>query len=512
MDKNDDIQIIKAMYKGEYNRDATSKIRGYMFQDLIAIDKLLDKETICVLCEYIEDILVITQDNVQIIQAKYYSKSDIKKNEVIRELYYQFLRLKLKKYTKKIIPTLAMHTEKKLIECKVSDMKKKEYIGVDKNETPLPEKDIDIWLSDNVYKKKKNEAQNNLFKRFAWNQSMQEFLDNYKEDNYKKIGTYRRKIEEKLQDLVSGENTEEILDDKSRGPVLLGLAVQYIHRKYDSEIVKENEDETFQVRMCQREKFVDYLIKGIAIDNDETISAYMQAVVLEHCASIIENNKDMTKEQQDMLGYIAKKTAEWFAELGKNVSGQYCLVNTLSFNFKISDDEFAKKGVSERRTIIVQLYNNIEVFLRYLWRILMSLNNVLLGKELSEDEKRKLDPKSYIDTTKKKCLCFKLQKEMAKSIVILPELPNSSAGEKLANIFERMCQIEPEKWYMSSKYRGRYRYDLQVSEIKKGNSVTSMGEKHFRIECMECVNTDECWHEIEEYDTTLYMDKCKKEI
>ena len=41
--KND--QIIKEMYRGEENRDASSKIRGFLFQDLVAISKLLDDTT-----------------------------------------------------------------------------------------------------------------------------------------------------------------------------------------------------------------------------------------------------------------------------------------------------------------------------------------------------------------------------------------------------------------------------------------------------------------------------------
>lgn len=44
--KND--QIIKEMYRGEENRDASSKIRGFLFQDLVAISKLLDDTTECV--------------------------------------------------------------------------------------------------------------------------------------------------------------------------------------------------------------------------------------------------------------------------------------------------------------------------------------------------------------------------------------------------------------------------------------------------------------------------------
>ena len=44
-------QIIKEMYHGEENRDASSKIRGFLFQDLVAISKLLDEKTVYVIPE-----------------------------------------------------------------------------------------------------------------------------------------------------------------------------------------------------------------------------------------------------------------------------------------------------------------------------------------------------------------------------------------------------------------------------------------------------------------------------
>ena len=63
--------IIQEMYKGETRRDASSKIRGFLFQDLVAISKLLEKETIYIIPEYIEDIFVYTEKRIYILQVKY---------------------------------------------------------------------------------------------------------------------------------------------------------------------------------------------------------------------------------------------------------------------------------------------------------------------------------------------------------------------------------------------------------------------------------------------------------
>ena len=92
---SDDNQIIKEMYRGEEKRDAGSKIRGFLFQDLVAISKLLGEDTIYVIPEYVEDVLVYTKEQTYIIQAKYYPQGNIqsKHRDIIRDLYYQYLML-----------------------------------------------------------------------------------------------------------------------------------------------------------------------------------------------------------------------------------------------------------------------------------------------------------------------------------------------------------------------------------------------------------------------------------
>ena len=72
---SDEIQKLDEMYEGDSNRDASDKIRGFLFQDLVAIDFLLDDSTEYVCLEYLEDVDVFCKDGtVKIIQAKYYNK------------------------------------------------------------------------------------------------------------------------------------------------------------------------------------------------------------------------------------------------------------------------------------------------------------------------------------------------------------------------------------------------------------------------------------------------------
>lgn len=137
MDKNKKYQIIRKGYRGEAKRDARSKIRGFLFQDLIAIRWLVNPSTESVCSEYIEDVIVFGKDSTYVIQAKYYPSSGIVKNEIMRELYYQYLRLQSLGY-EKIKPVLAAYYPHKM--SKPSENKMWSYIK-DEDQAIKPNKE-----------------------------------------------------------------------------------------------------------------------------------------------------------------------------------------------------------------------------------------------------------------------------------------------------------------------------------------------------------------------------------
>ena len=86
------------MYRGEHKRDASSKVRGFIYQDLLAIEYLIesnDNSSLELYSEWAEDIYVETNESVSIIQVKYYTSSNINFKEIYNELFYQYVRLKL---------------------------------------------------------------------------------------------------------------------------------------------------------------------------------------------------------------------------------------------------------------------------------------------------------------------------------------------------------------------------------------------------------------------------------
>ena len=91
-----DEQKLSIMYEGDKARDATDKIRGFLFQDFVTIMCLLQKNVKYVCSEYIEDVDVFFEDNTfEFIQVKYYPKTRPNMKEILTDLYYQYLRLEM---------------------------------------------------------------------------------------------------------------------------------------------------------------------------------------------------------------------------------------------------------------------------------------------------------------------------------------------------------------------------------------------------------------------------------
>jgi hypothetical protein len=98
-----DEQKLSIMYEGDKARDATDKIRGFLFQDFVTIMCLLQKNVKYVCSEYIEDVDVFFEDNTfEFIQVKYYPKTSPNMKEILTDLYYQYLRLEMLQSTLKV--------------------------------------------------------------------------------------------------------------------------------------------------------------------------------------------------------------------------------------------------------------------------------------------------------------------------------------------------------------------------------------------------------------------------
>ena len=56
--KKTEVDKLSIMYEGDKNRDASDKIRGFLFQDFITIMCLLQNKVKYVCSEYLEDVVL----------------------------------------------------------------------------------------------------------------------------------------------------------------------------------------------------------------------------------------------------------------------------------------------------------------------------------------------------------------------------------------------------------------------------------------------------------------------
>lgn len=512
MDKNKKYEIIRKGYRGEDKRDASSKIRGFLFQDLIAIQWLVNPSTESVCSEYIEDVIVFGKDATYVIQAKYYSSSGIVKKEIMRALYYQYLRMKLLGY-EKIKPVLAVYYQHKMR--KPSENKLWSYIKdqdktvkSDKEDKTIAEslEEIEEWLEKEVYPKKKEEAEQVFFEKYASNTTVKEFIEDLKiEDNYQEIGEYREYVAKELGKINFSGCT--ILDKEQKTSILIGLAVHYIQEKYNE---KAKGTDLLEEILCTREKFLEYLRKNLCVETDERIAAYLQSVILDVTDEILTGSPNMDEEQMKLLECIQENTADWMRQLVSNSNGRLQLLNTVSGISPKRLEKYEEKSISEQYGIIREHREKIEFFLRYLWKIMMNINQDLLQESyLTASQKERLMPRHYVDSGEKRYISLHFPKEEVQTVTIVSPAVRPNAGGALENIFSRMREFQPEKWYMCGDYHGIYKYDMDVSQIKEAHMVSALEEKCFRIECMECiVIEDGCWNQTEVCEETIFTNTC----
>ena len=507
---SDNNQIIKEMYRGEESRDASSKIRGFLFQDLIAISKLLDNDTIYVIPEYVEDVLVYTEEKTYIIQAKYYPKGNIngKYNQIIRDLYYQYLRLKVKKYTEVVIPVLAVYSQETITKPSLSDLQGEEYINVDRMDSKNVD-NVEEWLNKNVYSQNKEKAADMLFDTFASNKSMSDFLDMYDiQSDYKDIEQYREEVCDQLN-RIQFDGCVIVGEDKKKA-ILLGLSIQYIQKRYNESMAGED---NFENRKCIRTEFIEYLKNMMCNETEYSIGAYLRSVVIE-CWERIQDTP-LDENVSDMLGCICDNTAQWLYTLGSSIEGQKQLLNTVRMKHSKKLKDYGQKSVNERCMIIAEHSNWIIEFLEYLWKIMMDINCDILNNktEFSEETRKKLMPDTYIDTNKENYISFKFPGDNSKNAVIFPRMPGGESDTYITNIFTRMQKFQPEKWYLKGCYKGEYIYSHAVSEIKPrtGYKVSTIDKGKFKVECMKCINVEkEGWNVTEDCKECIFNNNCKR--
>lgn len=498
-----DDEIVGLMYQGEANRNASSKVRGYLFQDLVAIEELLKGDVSFVCTEYLEDVFIQKKDEIKIIQVKYYPKTPVNLKEIMRDLYYQYLRLKVYGFQDKIISQLSIHTNNVCVKPNYDELKK--YIGQKSDIIIKP--NYDEKKLDGIHKLSKNESQTKCFESYAYKTSMDDFLNSLKiEAGYKAIGNYRLEIENKIDAIIKPNSM--IVDDQMRKKIAVGLAIRYIQDFYNDD---ESCTSELERKKCIYTDFVQYLTDNTVCENEESIGAYLQSLILEIWEEIEVDNTDLSTLELQLLHNIVNHTALWIYGLCKNVEGQYMLLNTISRRKETYIKEYKGKSIVERLTVLKEHRSELSCYLGYLWKIMFNINHENCKDDLTDDQKERLKPQNYINTSEAELIVFKFKDQFPKTVLFSGK--NEKPKACIGNLFDRMQTLRPEVWYWKGDYKGEFTYDQSVSDIISENSVSALVQGKFRIECMDCITTDvNEWIDINDCDKTIFCSTCIKEM
>lgn len=508
----DEVDKLSIMYEGDKNRDASDKIRGFLFQDYIAIMCLLDNQVEYVCSEYLEDVDVFLQNGkFLLIQAKYYPNTTPNKKEIFTDLYYQYLRLKMLKSKLTPVPCLFIHRTANVVKPTFDEMKG--YIGKRKK---LPTKkdypneaDVKQILKKEIYSSsKKEEQKEKLFSKMASEESLKNFLANCKVILLPNINIYKTQVEKALANKFPV--TDVSIDKDKWQMILLGLSISYIQHRYTLK------DPDFNQLKINKKDFEQHIIQTTQTTKKESIVYYLISIAFYEYSTIISRNS-LSDLQAYMLKLIYQDTVKWIEEIGRTNDGQYKLFYTIS-NKEISEIiEYKGLPVKKKLEKFMESREGFEYFLNYLWKIMLDICQEEIDDVAKISAKLELfNPSYYMVDSVKDYVCFYFPEDKKiKHAVILPAVGGKfNAGKR--KIVDRMIRIEPKpgKWFMENSewIWGKNYYNYSTANVCENPTVVDLGEDAFYVECMKCIGIDEGqWNVPESCSTCIFSEKCVRE-
>ena len=548
MSSNNDSQDIAIQIGryGESKRDAAGGIRGFEYQNLIAIEELVKEDTNYVCCEYLEDVTTVkTDDTCRLIQAKYYTTNFTREMsiEVYLEIYSEFLKLKTTDFykDKPIEPVLNVFVPEKFWDkdsnhelCPVF------YFDESYGKTLVDEKakngkilnDLSELDSD---KYGKDEGQDAVFATYSSDQHLENYHSVYSIDCRKEeLAEFRESLGESLADALEKIYGEVLsgVDDRDKGRILLGLAYQKILETFDRFIILKKDGKEYKTskspsselvlkrRMITRDDFLKCLYERVNVSNELLVSRTVIAIVESVFLEILDDNEHISDANQFLLEQIKINTIQWLQELLATVDGQLQFYNTVTLENKDKAEKYINKSIAARRDTILKSYNYVASFIKYFWKIMYNLCLKKNDFDIDHDSDW-LDPKRYVIEEEKYCICLRFDGDFSKRTVILPKYENDERKKQIISHYDRMYELRPKKWCwpnyhnngeVGSGNRGMFDYKYSVAEIKKEKKLISRivnDEYTFYIECMKCIGIDiDGWNDAEDCKNCIFSEKC----
>lgn len=505
--------FVDEMYIGEEKRDASSKVRGFIYQDLLAVEQLIDSkdETNELYSEWAEDIYCESDSTIIITQAKYYTSDNINFSEIYSELYYQYLRLKLLDCEKRVTCKLSYYSKNQ-----DKGVVTKEHVldNIKKNGFKMGEVDLEKLsakdkkqILDSAYyfndkKRKKSERERFLYEYASSSKVLEDFITNIYVEDFRNnvIEDFREELKNKIyKEVYSNTRATQIEDWREEviSDIFIAISVSYIQQSYDESNNAREE------RKRTKGELINKLISIVNGSSELNIIPYLIQCYIDECLIdyVLEDESlEENKERKEIIKFyenLAASTKEFFYEYLIDDEAQFALLNTISrrANKLLNKESYLIKSLREKSEVFMEHRESFMSFLQYSWKILF---------DIGCDEFSK-----YI---KKNCLEYiRFDFEGQTNTVIL-SLSNNPLrdGEHVHKRF-RQLKNKPSTWFWkNNRIRGFRNYELDIKHISEElkNNTAYISQDMFKIECLECIKTEEEFANKENCNNCIFSEEC----
>lgn len=483
------------MHIGEIRRDAAPGVRGFLFQDLIAVEELTKEETEFICSEYIEDVCAVTSNGVRIIQSKYTPKTALNIEEITRELYYQYIKLRRYGYLGDIIPVLGFHADSANVP---DEETAKQYLNLPAGQKLFQGTAAEIKAKaiECIQASTKKEREDSLFTFFYEAEELKKFLGVYQmEEVTEDIGSYRRALGMKIDALF---NTDccPVEDADNRHELLIALATKLVQDRYNEPNQPNHSinQELLKHRKLQRK---DFLVKlGQALASEPPFSIVIQSFVDEAYCELVD--EQLSPDNRIGLNLLYASTSEWVKNNLDRSSAVVQLLNTDSTDLNVPCDS---DGPQALRKALYICKERIKTFYFNVWKIKLDM------KQDTFEECMLPEISDYI------AFSFQNQKDWSKCSIIMGSIEDR-LNKRLFYVQKRVraWNERPQKWYLrSNDIRRVGDYSIDVTRIAPEKlDVALISPERFVVECMKCIGIDAGeWAINEDCVDSIFSEKCK---
>lgn len=478
--------IASTLRIGEEKREATSKIRGFLYQDLVAIREilLLDKTYKCYV-EWVEDIFLENEDRVKIIQVKYYPASSVNFYEILSDMHYQIIKDKIFSKKNKIIETYCYHHSRTQYKSSETTEKLK---AICSDSTINDFNRVDIISQFNKCSKH-DKRKEMLFKKVGY----KNLIGEYKFDvvKLKDIEELRLEVSNLIINELSNYGSLEKYPKDSIEKILSSVAIHFIQKKYY--VDESNIDK----RVISKDDLIKFM-EGILEDKSEN-SNLVKIVVIECIDSIFEEiltdiddtNREIIIAKYEKL-YI--ETKKYFNRILEDKLSRFKFMNTINSSCnssKLNREIYMEYDIHIEKELFLKNYENIRVYIKYLWKLIFNSCKEFCDFNINE----------YIIESEYYFL-LEYDGNGKEGVLLSSKIGNDNPSKNLSNILYRVKEsnIRPKKWFLSGQIKGVFEYSYDINKIRniiKGkeesyniDDIDTDSEGIFNIKCMKCIHID----------------------